>query len=167
MIAHTLFDTPVGPLSGRADERGLLELAFARGQRPAEPSRGHTTGNEHGLEVLAAVQRQVAEYFAGRRRAFDVPIALKGPQFHRTVWAQLLEIPYGQTISYGELARRIGDPEAARAVGSANGANPVVIIVPCHRVIGADGRLVGYGGGLKRKRLLLDLEAGRLSLLSA
>ena len=99
------------------------------------------------------------EYFAGERTSFDVPLVLDGAPFQRRVWRALQDVPYGETISYGELARRIGPPSAARAVGLANGRNPISVIVPCHRVIGADGSLTGYGGGLDRKRLLLDLEA--------
>jgi len=104
---------------------------------------------------------QLDEYFAGTRTEFDVTLRLVGTEFQRRVWSALLEIPYGQTISYGELARRIGQPSASRAVGLANGRNPVGIIVPCHRVIGADGSLTGYGGGIARKRALLDLERSR------
>lgn len=155
-----LFDTPVGPLIACADAEGLTGLGFARGRRPTKS----TDDGARQHSIMTAVEAQVGEYFAGKRKAFDVPLHLEGPDFHLLVWKALLEIPYGETISYGTLARRIGEPEAARAVGAANGANPIVIIVPCHRVIGADGKLVGYGGGLKRKRVLLDLEAGRLAL---
>ncbi len=104
---------------------------------------------------------QLDEYFAGERTEFDVTLRLEGTEFQRRVWAGLLEIPYGETISYGELATRIGQPTASRAVGLANGRNPVGIIVPCHRVIGSTGALTGYGGGLDRKRALLDLERSR------
>ena len=162
MIGRRVFDSPVGPLVATADERGLVELGFRR-KGAVAPARSR--GDASVESVLDAAEREIGEYFACRRRAFDVPIALLGPPFHRKVWTALLDIPYGVTISYGELARRVGEPDGARAVGAANGANPVAIIVPCHRVIGADGTLVGYGGGLGRKRTLLDLEAGRLSLL--
>jgi methylated-DNA-[protein]-cysteine S-methyltransferase len=110
------------------------------------------------------VRTQLREYFEGRRRSFDVPLEPTGSSFELAVWTALREIPYGETVSYGELAARIGRPEAARAVGVANARNPIAVIVPCHRVIGADGSLTGYGGGLERKRLLLDLEAGVLAL---
>jgi methylated-DNA-[protein]-cysteine S-methyltransferase len=118
-------------------------------------------------EPFADVSRQLAEYFAGRRTVFDVPLAISGSPFQRRVWRALQDIPYGETISYGELARRIGVPSASRAVGVANGHNPISVIVPCHRVIGADGSLTGYGGGLERKRVLLELEAGVQSLDNA
>jgi methylated-DNA-[protein]-cysteine S-methyltransferase len=109
--------------------------------------------------VLRAVSGQLEEYFAGERRAFDLPVRLAGSAFQRRVWEALSGIGYGETISYGELARRIGRPGAARAVGLANGRNPVSIVVPCHRVIGSGGALTGYGGGLERKARLLALEA--------
>src|SRR5450432_3910453 len=108
---------------------------------------------------LAAAAGQLAEYFAGQRTGFDLPVELAGTGFQRRVWAALREIPYGETVSYGELARRIGQPSASRAVGLANGQNPISIVVPCHRVIGANGSLTGYGGGLERKRWLLAHES--------
>jgi methylated-DNA-[protein]-cysteine S-methyltransferase len=115
-------------------------------------------------QPFAVIAHQLEEYFAGSRRTFEVPLALAGSPFEQRVWDALLEVPYGTTVSYGEIARRIGEPTAARAVGIANGRNPVAVIVPCHRVIGADGGLTGYGGGLERKRFLLDLEAGVMPL---
>lgn len=108
--------------------------------------------------AFAALTEQLAAYFAGERRAFDIAVAPVGTAFQRTVWRALAEIPYGETRSYGEIAARIGRPSAARAVGAANGRNPISILVPCHRVIGASGALTGYAGGLDRKRALLDLE---------
>jgi methylated-DNA-[protein]-cysteine S-methyltransferase len=152
-----IFDSPVGHLLARVDAGKLIELSFVRtsvGEAPSEPASG----------VLRDAIEQLGEYFKGRRKAFDLPLELRGPEFHRRVWTALCDIPYGQTISYGQLAKNVGDPDAARAVGSANGANPIAIIVPCHRVIGSDGSLIGYGGGLRRKQTLLDLESGRLSL---
>ncbi len=107
------------------------------------------------------MRAQLEEYFAGERTSFDIPLAPEGAPFEREVWRALEEIPYGETVSYGEIARRVGQPTAARAVGTANGRNPIAVIVPCHRVIGADGSLTGYGGGLERKRLLLELERGQ------
>lgn len=113
-------------------------------------------------DLLDRVQEQLAEYFAGARRAFDLPLAMPGTLFQRSVWSELLRISFGATTSYGEIARRIGSTDAQRAVGAANGANRIAIVVPCHRVIDAQGRLHGYGGGLERKRWLLDHEAGAL-----
>jgi methylated-DNA-[protein]-cysteine S-methyltransferase len=110
---------------------------------------------------FTAARTQLAEYFAGTRTSFDLPLALVGTPFQRRVWNALLAIPFGETISYGELARRVGSPKAARAVGHSNARNPVSIVVPCHRVIGANGALTGYGGGEERKRWLLDWERGR------
>jgi methylated-DNA-[protein]-cysteine S-methyltransferase len=115
--------------------------------------------------VLKAAERQLGEYFAGNRNTFDLPLAAVGTPFQRRVWDALRKIPYGETISYGELARRVGQPTAARAVGLANGKNPISIVVPCHRVIGSSGKLIGYGGGLGRKQTLLALERTRDRLL--
>lgn len=161
--AEAILDTPVGPLVARADEEGLSELLFIRrGAALKAPS-----GDPLALRHIRAIELQLIEYFDGKRKEFDVPLRPHGPPFHMRVWNELLEIPYGETISYGELAKRVGDPTAARAVGAANGANPIVIVIPCHRVIGHNGKLVGYGGGLWRKRTLLDLECGRLALVKA
>jgi methylated-DNA-[protein]-cysteine S-methyltransferase len=115
---------------------------------------------QHSEEPFAEVRRQLDEYFAGERVEFDLELASDGSDFEQRVWRALAEIPYGETISYGELAHRIGHPDGARAVGMANGRNPISIVVPCHRVIGADGSLTGYGGGIDRKRFLLELEQG-------
>jgi methylated-DNA-[protein]-cysteine S-methyltransferase len=115
--------------------------------------------------LLRRVTGQLNEYFAGRRQEFELPLAPAGTEFQQACWQALAEIPYGETRSYGEQAARIGRPDRARAVGAANGANPIAIILPCHRVIGANGSLVGFGGGLETKRRLLDLEAGVLTLI--
>ncbi len=115
--------------------------------------------------ILLDAERQLAEYFGGWRTAFDLPVKAPGTAFQQQVWAALQEIPYGHTISYGGLAERLGNPKAVRAVGSANGHNPIAIVVPCHRVIGANGSLTGYGGGLERKKFLLELESKQPSLL--
>ena len=139
------------------DGESLRGLHFAAGASPAP-------GASADRAAFASVLAQLGEYFAGARRTFDVPLDLRGSEFQRAFWAALLEIPYGETASYGEIARRVGRPGKARAVGRANGSNPIAVIVPCHRVIGADGTLTGYGGGLERKRLLLDLESGRAQL---
>lgn len=162
-IAAAIVETPVGALIARAGDTGLTHLLFARRSGSAKAAGGSAAAQRH----LGAIEAQLGEYFDGRRRTFDVQIQPQGPAFYLRVWRALADIPYGQTISYGELARRVGDPSAARAVGTANGANPIVIVIPCHRVIGADGKLVGYGGGLWRKRRLLDLESGKLSLIGA
>lgn len=140
-------DTPVGPLGLVASERGLRRILW-----PGEPGAG---GDE---EVLATAAVQLREYFAGTRRTFDVPLELEGTDFQRRAWLALAEIPYGETRSYGEQARRLGVPRAARAIGAANGANPLPIVLPCHRLVGADGSLTGFGGGLDVKRWLLEHE---------
>jgi methylated-DNA-[protein]-cysteine S-methyltransferase len=108
--------------------------------------------------------KQLREYFAGQRADFDLPLAPEGTEFQRTVWRNLRDIPYGETISYGELAKRVGNPKASRAVGAANGQNPIPIVIPCHRVIGANGKLTGFGGGLPTKEALLALETKHLKL---
>jgi methylated-DNA-[protein]-cysteine S-methyltransferase len=127
------------------------------GHEPDAATLGEPVSAESAA-VLADAAAQLKAYFAGQLTSFDLPVAPEGTGFQRTVWAGLRRIPYGETISYGELASRIGQPTASRAVGLANGRNPVAIIVPCHRVVGADGSLTGYGGGLDRKRFLLALE---------
>jgi methylated-DNA-[protein]-cysteine S-methyltransferase len=149
-------DSPIGPLTIVLDEEGRLEeLSFVG--RPSRPQRSGVAP-----ERVERVAKQLAEYFAGRRRLFDIPLALRGTPFQLAVWEELQRIPYGDTIPYVELAHRIGKPSAVRAVGAANGANPVPVIVPCHRVIGANGSLTGYGGGIERKQFLLALEGRRL-----
>jgi len=162
-------DSPLGPLTLAADRQGtLVYLGF--GERDPrtrllaalDPEAAELAADSG---VLAPVRRQLEEYFQGRRRDFELPLAPRGTPFQLRVWAELRRIPYGRTVSYGELARRLGDPGLSRAVGAANGANPISIIIPCHRVIGADGSLTGYGGGLPIKRALLALErpaSGRL-----
>jgi len=153
----TTMTSPVGELVLVGDETALHGLHFAhRSPRLTELRSARAQ--------FAGAREQLEQYFAGERRTFDLPLELEGPAFHRRVWEALLTIPYGETRSYGQIAARVGDPGAARAVGFANGRNPIAIVVPCHRVIGADGSLTGYGGGLPRKRTLLDLEAGRLAL---
>ena len=162
MSATTVFESPIGPLTLVAGERGLTNLFFpGRGPSPAEASGGSA--------VLADAVDQLDEYFAGERRSFDLPLDLQGTPFQRSVWAELLEIAYGKTISYKAIATRLGRLDRVRAVGGAVGRTPVPIIVPCHRAVGSDGSLTGYGGGLQRKQALLDLEArtvaGQLALL--
>ncbi|MCP2624609.1 methylated-DNA--[protein]-cysteine S-methyltransferase [Mycolicibacterium smegmatis] len=151
-------DSPVGPLTLAGRDGHLVHLRME--DQTYEPSRD---GWEVDDSAFPEVVEQLAEYFAGERTDFELSLDLVGTAFQRTVWTALREIPYGQTCSYGEIARKIGSPGASRAVGLANGHNPIGIIVPCHRVIGANGSLTGYGGGLERKRMLLDLEKSRMA----
>jgi methylated-DNA-[protein]-cysteine S-methyltransferase len=159
MHSHVIVDSPIGPLTLVAAD-GLLTGLYmdAQRHRPADEIVG--TPGEENAEPFASAADQLAAYFAGQLTEFDLPLAAAGTNFQRTVWAALQQIPYGETWSYGQLATKIGNAAAVRAVGLANGRNPIAVIVPCHRVIGADGSLTGYGGGLERKRYLLDLEAG-------
>ncbi len=152
---HDYLETPIGPLLLCADERGLsiVGLPF-EGQRAAPPPAGSVQDRAH----LSVARKQFEAYFAGTLRDFDLPLNACGTAFQHQVWNALCTISYGETVSYAEIARRIDKPRAVRAVGAANGANPLAIVVPCHRVIGANGSLTGYGGGLPAKRFLLDLE---------
>lgn len=145
-----LLQTPLGPLLAREEEGLLCGLAFAQPGDTAIPSED--------TPLLREARRQLAAYFEGRLRVFDLPLRLEGTAFQRAVWARLTAIPYGQLSTYGRIAREIGRPGAARAVGRAIHLNPVTIVVPCHRVVGARGRLTGYAGGLARKQALLRLE---------
>jgi methylated-DNA-[protein]-cysteine S-methyltransferase len=152
-----VIDTPIGVLHAWLDQDGrLAELGFRSSSLRVDESPSLSTRR---LEDLTT---QLAEYFSGTRKTFDFPLAPKGTPFQLAVWHALLEIPYGDTISYAELARRIGKPSAVRAVGAANGANPIPVIIPCHRVIGSNGTLTGYGGGIERKQWLLAHEGRRL-----
>ena len=151
---HTVTDSPVGPLTLVAVDGNLVGCYMdAQRHRPDDAIFG-----DPDPEPFASAIEQLTEYFAGDRQEFDLPLAFGGTAFQQRVWTALREIPYGETESYGELANRIGSPGASRAVGLANGRNPIGIIVPCHRVIGASGSLTGYGGGIERKRQLLDME---------
>ncbi|HET7458633.1 MAG TPA: methylated-DNA--[protein]-cysteine S-methyltransferase [Gemmatimonadaceae bacterium] len=170
MTVYDILPTPVGALLLAAEEAGLTVVAFepheGRWAPAAEWRRvGHDAGDESDAasRVLAEARAQLAAYFAGERTTFTVPLAPRGTPFQRRVWLALRAIPHGETISYLELARRVGDPRAVRAVGGANGRNPLPVIVPCHRVIGADGSLTGFGGGIERKRWLLEHEGARLA----
>ncbi|MBD9478254.1 methylated-DNA--[protein]-cysteine S-methyltransferase [Pseudoxanthomonas sp. PXM02] len=154
MILFRHLDSPVGTLTIAATDAGLHAIEFPRNRHPAD-RQGWTEG-DHAVIDLAA--RQLDEYFAATRRAFDLPLAPRGTEFQRTVWMTLAGIGYGDTISYAQLAQRVGKPTAMRAVGAANGRNPLPIVLPCHRVIGADGSLTGFGGGLPTKQFLLQLE---------
>ena len=157
MTTSTTFASPIGLLVLSASETALTGVYFPKGRRVRIGSAGEN-------EILVATKRQLTEYFAGKRTTFDVPLEAEGTPFEQRVWKLLRAIPYGTTTSYGDLARRLGDPKEARAVGAANGKNPIPIIVPCHRVVGSNGDLTGFGGGLERKRWLLEHEGALLRL---
>ena len=158
-IYFTEFASPIGTIQLRGSAEALTGVFMEKHRH--EPAR--PVGAVRDATPLRAAQRELEEYFAGGRREFSFALAPEGTPFQKRVWQALREIPYGETISYLELARRVGSPRGFRAVGQANGHNPISIIVPCHRVIAADGSLGGYGGGLERKRFLLALESGAMS----
>jgi methylated-DNA-[protein]-cysteine S-methyltransferase len=160
-LASKTIDSPVGKLTLVASEKALVAILWENDE-PGRVRLGEAVRSEAN-GVLDRTERQLAEYFAGRRRDFTVPLDLRGTAFQRNVWEALLAIPFGETRRYGELARQLGNSQAARAVGAATGKNPVSIVVPCHRVIGASGELTGFAGGLDAKRRLLMLERGSLS----
>jgi methylated-DNA-[protein]-cysteine S-methyltransferase len=151
---YSLLESPIGELLLTGDGESLTGI-WMQSHRSEWKK---TTTLRRDDASLATARAQLAAYFAGERTEFDLPLAPEGTSFQRKVWRALCDISYGETISYGELARRIGQPTAARAVGLANGSNPLPIVVPCHRVIGADGSLTGFGGGIERKRWLLEHE---------
>lgn len=165
MRIYDLYDSPHGQILLAANDAGIAGVYFA-GQKyfPQDESEWR---RDRRNALLEQAQRELGEYFAGKRKRFAVPLAPAGTTFQRAVWKAISTVGYGETISYGELARRAGVAGQARAAGAATGRNPIGIIVPCHRIIGADGSLTGYAGGLARKRALLALEAGELELLSA
>jgi len=152
----TVFESPIGPLTLVGGPEALSGLRFPGGS----PMPG-----ERRDRAFAEATRQLAEYFAGARTAFDLALELRGSESEQRVWQELLTIPFGETVSYGALARAVGRPDEVREVAATVGRTPVPIVVPCHRVVAADGALTGYGGGLGRKRALLDLEAPQLSLV--
>jgi methylated-DNA-[protein]-cysteine S-methyltransferase len=154
MILCRRIDSPVGPLMLAADDAGLRHIEFRDNRHPADRSDWHGGDNE----ALQAAEAQLGEYFSGKRRQFDLPLAPRGTGFQLRVWWELARIPFGETISYAQLAQRLDNPNGTRAVGAANGRNPLPIVLPCHRVIGADGALTGFGGGLPTKDYLLRLE---------
>jgi methylated-DNA-[protein]-cysteine S-methyltransferase len=151
MRSHTVLDSPVGPLVGVADDGALVRLG-------PDPSPDPAVVGQRDDDVLPALREQLDGYWRGHLREFDLPLGPPGTPFQQRVWAALCAIPFGQTWSYGRLAEAVGSPGAARAVGSANSRNPVFLVVPCHRVVGSSGKLVGYAGGLDMKRALLDHE---------
>jgi methylated-DNA-[protein]-cysteine S-methyltransferase len=160
-------DTPVGPLHLASDGSALVACEFDGHERGLAHRLWREGTRGHADPLLDRARAELDDFFRGSLRRFTVPVAPRGTDFQREVWAALREIPYGETLSYGALASRIGRPAAVRAVGAANGQNPVCIGVPCHRVIGADGSLTGFGGGLPRKRYLLALERGERPLMMA
>jgi methylated-DNA-[protein]-cysteine S-methyltransferase len=159
--AYARIDTPIGPLTLAAGYAGLHHVLFSTGAQASKPDPAWREDASLFKEPI----RQMRAYFAGELEVFDLPLAPEGTAFQLKVWQKLCAIPFGETISYGQLARRVGNPRAARAVGLANGQNPIPIIIPCHRVIGSNGKLTGYGGGLPIKEKLLALERRQLRLL--
>lgn len=148
--------SPVGELTLVADDKGLAAILWEN-DKPGRVRLGVLT-EKADHPVLTRTERQLGEYFAGERKTFDVPLSFAGSDFQKRVWAALLDIPFGETRSYGEIASRLGKPSASRAVGAANGRNPISIIAPCHRVVGSTGKLTGFAGGLEAKAYLLELE---------
>lgn len=164
LVSKTI-DSPVGRLKLVASEKALVAILWENDD-PGRVRLANLVRSETS-RVLLQTERQLGEYFAGRRKSFTIPLDLRGTPFQRNVWESLLAIPFGETRKYGELARQLGNPQAARAVGAATGKNPVSIVVPCHRVIGATGELTGFAGGLDAKRRLLALEQKRSGPSSA
>ena len=158
---YTQIESPLGPLLLAADDGGLRQILFVNGRHLAHPESSWKKDRAPFSEAI----RQLQAYFAGELENFDLPLAPEGTAFQLRVWRRLCDIPYGKTVSYGELASRIGNPKASRAVGLANGSNPIAIVIPCHRVIGSNGKLTGYGGGLPIKEKLLAHERRQLRLL--
>ncbi len=156
MIRYVHFESPLGPVMAVADDEGITHVDFidAKYARRIGPDWVH----DPQAPVLRECVRQLAEYYDGNRTTFDLPLAPRGTEFQRRVWDEIAHVPYGKTITYGELAKRAGAPGHARAAGAATGRNPVGVVIPCHRIVGADGSLTGYAGGLERKRELLELE---------
>ncbi|WP_447751743.1 methylated-DNA--[protein]-cysteine S-methyltransferase [Sphingopyxis fribergensis] len=148
--------SPVGELTLVAKDSGLVAILWEN-DKPDRVRLG-ALSEKADHPVLVETERQLGEYFAGERRTFDVPLSFSGSDFQRSVWSALLTIPFGETRSYGEIAHQVGKPSASRAVGAANGRNPISIIAPCHRVVGSTGKLTGFAGGLEAKRFLLQLE---------
>ena len=158
---YTQIESPVGRLLLVADEAGLRQILFVNGRHPAHPDPSWKQDRAPHTQTI----HQLQAYFAGDLENFDLQLAPEGTPFQLAVWHRLCDIPYGETISYGQLANQIGNPKASRAVGLANGSNPIPIVIPCHRVIGSNGKLTGYGGGLPIKEKLLALERRQLRLL--
>ncbi len=153
-MISTIYDSPIGPLTLASNGEALIQVEFEGGKYPLPQ---YELGSDN---ILDQTRRELDQYFAGKLRAFKVKVAPQGTEFQRKVWAALQTIPYGATKSYAQQAKLIGAPKATRAVGAANGRNPIPVIIPCHRVIGANGSLTGFGGGMERKQILLELEQG-------
>jgi methylated-DNA-[protein]-cysteine S-methyltransferase len=166
-MVYACIPSPVGDLLAVADAGALVELSFDARRALARRQKSGSQPLREAPREFSRVRKQLAAYFGGELRDFELPLEPAGAPFEQRVWRALLGIPYGTTTSYGAIARGLGAPNAARAVGSANGRNPIAIVIPCHRVIGSTGGLTGYGGGLARKRLLLDLESRHSGLFEA
>jgi methylated-DNA-[protein]-cysteine S-methyltransferase len=158
-MISAIYEGPIGKFTLVSDGKALVHLDFEKQKTPAPK---HPRG---GDKVLDLARKELDAYFAGKLKRFTVPVDPQGTEFQRACWKALQKIPYGETRTYGDQAKVIGNPKAMRAVGLANGRNPIAVIIPCHRVIGADGSLTGFGGGLPRKKFLLDLESGTTDLL--
>ena len=156
MLAYDQFETPQGTMLATATDNGLAGVYF-KGQKHFPKQRDWRRDARH--PVLRQAKRELAEYFAGRRKRFDVALDPRGSVFQRSIWKAISKVGFGRTLTYGELAQRAGHPGSARAAGAATGRNPLSVIVPCHRIMGANGSLTGYAGGLSRKRALLELES--------
>lgn len=160
-MISTIYDSPIGALTLASDGDALIQVEFENGKYPLQQ---YPPGDDR---ILDQARRELDAYFAGKLRAFKVKVAPQGTEFQRKVWAALQTIPFGETRSYAQQAKLIGSPKATRAVGAANGRNPIPVIIPCHRVIGANGSLTGFGGGMERKQILLELEQGGSLLAKA
>jgi methylated-DNA-[protein]-cysteine S-methyltransferase len=161
-FAYETFHSPVGKLKLVASDKGLIAVLWEN-DKPNRVRLGELV-KKHSHPVLMEAERQLGEYFEGKRRSFSVALDMRGTPFQKNVWEALLAIPFGETRSYRDIAKKLGNPEATRAVGAANGRNPISIIVPCHRVIGLNGKLRGFAGGLETKARLLELEQGHRAL---
>jgi len=155
-LAYKMIHSPVGNLKLVASDKGLVAILWQNEKLSRVPLNELLEDTVH--PILLDTERELGEYFAGKRRTFSVPLDMRGTSFQKNVWQALLAIPFGETRSYGQLAKQLGNPQAMRAVGAANGRNPISIIVPCHRVIGSSGKLTGFAGGLETKAYLLNLE---------
>ena len=164
-LAYKMIESPVGKLKLVASDKGLVAILWDNDRPHRGVPLSDLVANEQH-PVLVDTERQLREYFAGKRKTFSVALDMRGTRFQKNVWEALLAIPFGETRSYGQLAKQLGNPQATRAVGAANGKNPLSIIVPCHRVIGSSGKLTGFGGGLEAKAHLLNLETSDGKLFS-